>query len=120
MKTSYQTIYKKMANIIFSSLVLISAPTFANDGASTDNASAASKHSALAASHGTKASVQLGSAVVATPLIIVGAVGQVSSSTGESLMEHATGEAPLTVTDKTITKMPSPKEVMNTNKKEKL
>ena len=120
MKASYQTIYKKMANILFSGLVLISPSTFANGGASADNASAASKHTALAASHGTKASIQLGSAVVATPLIITGAVCQVSLSAGESLMENATGEAPLTVTDKTITKMPSPKEVMKTNKKEKL
>lgn len=92
----------------------------AEGGASANNASAASKHSALAASHGTKASAQIGSAVVATPLIIAGAVGQVSLSTGEKLMENATDQAPLKITDKTITTTPSPKDVMKTKQEESL
>lgn len=98
---------------------MTSLHSFANSGAS-QNASAASKHSALAASHGTVASAKLGSAVIATPLIVVGAIGNVSLQAGNSLMNNAVSTTPLEVTDKTITAAPSPAQIMKVNKQETL
>lgn len=109
----------KTRNIILSLVITVSSmQSFANSGAS-EHGSAASKHSALAASHGTAASVKVGSAVLATPLIFVGAVGQVSQQLGTKLMAHAVAE-PLEITDKTITVAPSPKQMMKTAVTEEL
>ena len=101
----------KTRNMVLSLVITVSSmQSFANSGAS-ENSSAASKHSVLAASHGTAASVKVGSAVLATPLIVTGSVGQVSLKLGTKLMANAVAE-PLEITDKTITVAPSPKQMM--------
>ena len=106
----------KTRNLVLTvAITLVSSVTsmqsFANSGAS-ENGSAASKHSALAAAHGIKASGQVASAVVATPLLIVGSVGHVSEQLGSKLMDNAIGDGPLEITEKTITVAPSPKQMM--------
>lgn len=103
--------------LVVMTLTTISLSTFANSGLS-DNASAASKHSALAASHATVATAQVGSAVVAVPLVVVGKVGTASLHAGEKLMNNATGSQSLEITDKTITAGPSPKNMMKKTKNE--
>lgn len=101
------------AIILISSILFIS-PTFANSGAS-NNISVASKHSALTVSHGALASVKVGSAVAATPLLVVGTIAEGSKKLGENLMEFATDDQAFEVTDKTITAAPSPAQAMNEN-----
>lgn len=120
----YSTIHKGSKMNILNKALLItlsmtSLQTFANSGAS-ENTSAASKHSALAVAHGSAASVKVASAVIATPLIVVGSVGVVSSGAGSALMESAIATTPLEITDKTITAAPSPAQMMKANKQENL
>jgi hypothetical protein len=110
---------KKLNKVLLITLSITSLQSFADSGAS-QNGSAASKHSALAASHGTVASAKLGSAVIATPLIVVGAIGNASMQAGNALMENAVSTTPLEVTDKTITAAPSPAQIMKANKQESL
>ncbi len=110
---------KTLNKILLITLTMTSLQSFANSGAS-QNASAASKHSALATSHGTVASAKLGSAVIATPLILVGVIGNASLQAGNALMENAVSTTPLEVTDKTITAAPSPAQIMKVNKQENL
>lgn len=110
---------KTLNKILLITLTMTSLQSFADSGAS-QNASAASKHSALAASHGMVASAKLGSAVIATPLIVVGAIGNISQQAGNALMENAVSTTPLEVTDKTITAAPSPAQIMKVNKQENL
>ena len=110
---------KTLNKVLLIILTTTSLQSFAESGASK-NASAASKHSALAASHGTVASAKLGSAVLATPLIIIGAVGNVSLKAGKALMENALSTTPLEITEKTITAAPSPAQIMKANKQETL
>ncbi|QOL25615.1 hypothetical protein LP316_15190 [Thalassotalea sp. LPB0316] len=110
---------KQMNKLLAILLATTSLYSNAESGAS-DNASAASKHSALAASHGTAASAKIGSAVVATPLLVVGSVGQASTSAGTALMEQAVKAEPLEITEKTVTAAPSPKQVMKASKQENL
>jgi hypothetical protein len=103
----------KTRNLILTMILTVtSMQSFANSGGS-ENGSAASKYSALAASHGTVASAQVGSALVAMPLMIVGSVGQASGQLGSKLMASAIGDGPLEITEKTITVTPSPKQMMN-------
>jgi hypothetical protein len=103
----------KTCNLILTMILTVtSMQSFANSGGS-ENGSAASKHSALAASHGTVASAQVGSAVVAIPLIVAGSVGQVSGQLGSKLMTGAIADGPLEITERTITVTPSPKQMMN-------
>jgi len=110
---------KTLNKVLLITLTMTSLQSFADSGAS-QNASAASKHSALAASHGTVASAKLGSAVIATPLIVVGAIGNVSMQAGNALRENAVSTTPLEVTNKTITAAPSPAQMMQANKQETL
>jgi len=110
---------KTLNKVLLIILTTTSLQSFAESGAS-QNASAASKHSALAASHGTVASAKLGSAVIATPLIIVGTIGSISLKTGKALMENALSTTPLEITDKTITAAPSPAQMIKANKQETL
>lgn len=98
---------------------MTSLQSYADSGVS-QNASAASKYSALAASHGTAASAKLGSAVVATPLIIVGVIGNVALHVGSALMKNAVATTPLEITEKTITAAPSPAQIMKVNQQEHL
>lgn len=108
---------KTFNKVLMTILAVTSTQSFANSGAS-ENGSAASKHSTLAASHGAAASAKIGSAVVAVPLIVAGSVGQVSQHMGTKLMEAAVNDAPLTITDKTITAAPSPKQIMAATQEE--
>jgi len=110
---------KTLNKLLLITLTLTSLHSFADSGVS-QNASAASKHSALAASHGTAASAKLGSAVVATPLIMVGAIGSTSLEIGSALMDNAVKATPLELTDKTITVTPSPAEIMKSTQEEDL
>lgn len=110
---------KTFNKLLLITLAMTSLPSFANSGAS-QNASAASKHSALSAYHGTAASVKLGSAVLATPLIFVGMIGKASLEVGSALMENAVAPVPLEITDKTITAAPSPLQIMKVNQQENL
>ena len=110
---------KILNKVLLITLTMTSLQSFADSGAS-QNASNASKHSALAAAHGTIASAKLGSAMIATPLIVVGAIGNVSLQAGNALMEKAVSTTPLEVTDKTITAAPSPAQIMKANQQENL
>ena len=110
---------KTLNKILLITLTMTSLQSFADSGAS-QNASTASKHSALAAAHSTVASAKIGSAVVATPLIVAGAIGNVSLQAGNALMEGAISTTPLEITDKTITAAPSPAQIMKVNKQENL
>lgn len=110
---------KTLNKVLLITLTMTSLQAFADSGAS-QNGSAASKHSALAVSHGTVASAKQGSAVIATPLIFVGAIGNVSLQAGNALMENAISTTPLEITDKTITAAPSPAQIMKVNKQENL
>jgi len=102
----------KISKIISASIILLaSSSSFAADGVS-QNLSNAGKHSVVAVSKGAKASVQVGSAVIATPLIAAGVVGHASMDAGKALMNEAFGNEPLDVTDKTITAAPAPKKIM--------
>ncbi len=107
---------KTLSKVLLIALTMTSLQSFADSGAS-QNASAASKHSALATAHSTVATAKLGSAVVATPLIVAGAIGNVSLQAGNALMENAVSTTPLEVTDKTITTAPSPAQIMKVNQK---
>jgi hypothetical protein len=110
---------KTLNKILLIILTTTSLHSFAESGAS-QNGSAASKHSALAASHGTVASAKLGSAVIATPLLVIGAIGSISQQTGIALIESAFATTPLEITEKTITVAPSPAQIMKANQQEKL
>jgi len=110
---------KTLNKVLLIILTTTSLHSFAESGAS-QNASAASKHSALAASHGTVASAKLGSAVIATPLLVIGAIGSASQYAGNALIENSFATTPLEITDKTITAAPSPAQVMKANQQEKL
>jgi hypothetical protein len=105
---------KTIQTILLLTTTLTSVTSLADSGAS-ENASAASKYSALTASHGTLASAKLGSAVIAVPLIAAGASGNVALQAGGALMESATSVTPLQVTEKTITAAPSPAQAMKVN-----
>ncbi len=103
----------KTCNLVLTMILTVtSMQSFANSGGS-ENGSAASKYSALAASHGTVTSAQIGSAVVAIPLMVAGSVGQVSGQVGSKLMANAIVDGPLEITEKTVTVIPSPKKMMN-------
>jgi hypothetical protein len=110
---------KTLNKVLLILLTSTSLQSFADSGAS-QNTSAASKHSVLAASHGTVASAKLGSAVIAIPLIIVGAIGDVSLKAGNELLENALSTMPLEITEKTITAAPSPAQMMKVDQQEKL
>lgn len=110
---------KTLNKVLLILLTTTSLQSFADSGASK-NASVAAKHSALAAAHGTVASAKLGSAIIATPLIIVGAIGNVSLTAGNALMESALSTTPLEITEKTITVAPSPAQMMKASQQEQL
>lgn len=110
---------KTITTILISTALLFSANSSANSGAS-EHASVASKHSALSVYHGTKASVKIGSAVLAVPFVAAGAVGTLSMQVGTGLMDSAASNDEFEVTDKTITVAPSPMQIMNANKEGQL
>ncbi|REL30958.1 hypothetical protein [Thalassotalea euphylliae] len=101
------------------------APIAAYAEPSTNHGSEASKHSALALSHGAAGSAQVASAVVAVPLLVGGSVavsaGVASVELAEGMSDAATSSArsvkhhhpvELEVTEITITVDRSPTEAM--------
>ncbi len=94
----------------------------------SEHSGKASKHSALAVSHGTVGSAQVASAAVAVPLVVVGSValsaGAASVEAGEKLSVVSSSNASkvthtqpveLEVTEITITVDRSPAEAMKDN-----
>ncbi|MFZ0487356.1 MAG: hypothetical protein WAL83_10175 [Arenicellales bacterium] len=76
--------------------------------------SAAIHHSARAVSHAVVGSAELAATVVALPLKVSGAVGQVSGQAGDALLEIADQPIgqPLPLTDETVTAGPDPARAM--------
>ena len=114
---------KALTYITGVSLLLASFSSFAEPSA--NHSSEASKHSALALSHGVVGSAQVGSAVVAVPLLVTGSVavgaGVASMELAEGASKIASSHAKrvkhaepvkLEVTEITITVDRSPADVM--------
>lgn len=79
---------------------------------SLGNAAASANHSGKAIKHAAIASGQVVSGAVAVPLIAAGELGKASGKAGEALMNVATDNQPLEVTDITLTAEPAPAVVM--------
>ncbi|NMP33148.1 hypothetical protein HII17_16435 [Thalassotalea sp. M1531] len=108
------------------SVLLTSFVTFAEPSA--NHSSKASKHSALAVSHGAVGSAQVASAAVAIPLVVTGSValsaGAASVAVADGLSDATTSKArnvqpakkvALEVTEITITVDRSPDQAMKAN-----
>ncbi|BFM50313.1 hypothetical protein [Marinomonas sp. THO17] len=94
-------------------IALYSAIACSTAVASSDHSTQASKHLSLGASHGAASVAQPVSAVVASPILISGAVtgsvGAASTQVGVSTMKaHNNIPTTFNITDKTITAGPSP------------
>jgi len=98
--------YKNTFSLLGLSM-LIATPVFAG----SDNASEASKHSALAAGHSAIAGSQVVSGAVAVPLIVAGQLGEVSGEVGEHLLEHAVTPRKLEISDEVIVADPAPRQL---------
>lgn len=107
---------KNLRNIIAatSTVLLLSLGQSALAAESIGNASTALKHSGQAIKHGAIASGQLVSGAVAVPLVVVGEAGKLSGKAGETLMNIATDNEPLDISDTSVTAAPSPAAVMGT------
>ncbi|WP_105172734.1 hypothetical protein [Pseudoalteromonas sp. T1lg24] len=106
---------KFIKSIVISSVLFAAMPYHAN--AASDNFIEASKHSSLATVHSVKGSAQVASGVVAVPLIAAGSVGMVSMAAGDKAMRTAKSlskkpDAPLEITEVTITVDRSPAHAM--------
>jgi len=101
---------KLLTSLLPLTLALSSAQVYAQD--STQHASQANKHSALAVSHGAASGAKVASAAVAVPLIVAGSAGVASAAGGSALLDSATKPAPLPVTEVTITADPAPNQAM--------
>ena len=71
--------------------------------------------SAQASGHTVIAGAKLSSAVVAVPLLAVGAVGAVSSEAGKAFLKESSSDfnKPLTISDESVTAGPSPDAAVN-------
>lgn len=110
--------------VVLTSLSILSLPSFAEAG-SVEHSGQASKHSVLAITDGVGSVTKVGSAVVASPVLVVGglslAAGSAVNSAGESLANNAQNVSghhhsqnnKLVVTEITITADPAPNIVMN-------
>jgi hypothetical protein len=103
---------KFIKSIVISSVLFAAMPYHAN--AASDNFSEASKHSSLATVHSAKGSAQVASGVVA---VAAGSVGMVSMAAGDKAMRTAKSlskkpDAPLEITEVTITVDRSPAHAM--------
>lgn len=104
-------------------VLLTSFSSFAEP--SSEHSGKASKHSALAISHGVAGSAKVASAAVAVPLVVTGSValsaGAASVELGEGLSKVASSNVnkaqnlELEITEITITAERSPAEVMKKN-----
>ncbi len=121
--TIKENIMKTLSYLTCVSVLLTSMTTFAEP--STNHSGKASKHSALALSHGVKGSAQVASAAVAVPLVVAGSValsaGAASIEMSEGLSKVASSKATqvkhakkieLEVTEITITVDRAPDQVM--------
>lgn len=113
--------YLTCVAVLFSSFTSFAEP-------SSEHSGKASKHSALALSHGVTGSAQVASAAVAVPVFVAGStalsVGAASIELGEGLSKVASSKAnkttpaqpaELTVTEITITVDRSPTAAMKAN-----
>lgn len=109
---------KTLSKLIITTLIPLSLTVSAEP--SSHHASQASKHSALASSHGLASTAQVASGVVAVPLLAVGSVGVVASAAAEELIDaashkhhiHTQKPVKLEITEVTITVDRSPADVM--------
>ncbi len=108
MKTSFKQLG------LFTALALLTLPSLA----ASENASQASKHSALAAAHSTVATAKVASGVVAAPLMVSGATGKAAGKAGDVLMEFALEDEPLEITDQTVTADPAPRNLKVSDQQE--
>ncbi len=117
---------KTLSYLTCAGILLTSFSSFAEP--SSNHSAKASKHSALAVSHGVAGSAQVASAVIAVPLVVGGSValsaGAASVELGEGLSKVASSNAnhvrkvqpvALEVTEITITVDRSPAEAMKTH-----
>ena len=108
---------------LIATVATLSLPSFAEPG-SVEHSGQASKHSVLAVTDGVGSVTKVGSAVLASPVLVVGgaslAAGSAITSAGESMARgaknasghhHQTSNA-LIVTEMTITADPAPNHVM--------
>ena len=83
---------------------------------STYHSGQASKHSVLAVTEGLASTAAVGSAVVAVPVISVGAAsvatGSMIAEAGESIAKSHANHGPLVITERTITVDPAPDQVI--------
>lgn len=95
------------------SLMLMSQPVMAQG--SVNHSAQAIKSSAQASGHTVIAGSKLSSAVVAVPLLAVGAVGAISSDAGKAFLESSAADfnKPLTIADESVTAGPSPDAAVN-------
>ena len=96
---------------VFVVLSLISSFTTAAP-ASSQHASQASKHSALAASHIVVGTVKATANIIAIPLIAIGSVGELSNKAGTQILSSTQAYSPLEISDLVITQDPSPTAAM--------
>ncbi|MDT0596295.1 hypothetical protein [Glaciecola petra] len=111
--------------VVLASLSILSLPSFAEAG-SVEHSGQASKHSVLAITDGVGSITKVSSAVVASPVLVVGglslAAGSAVNSAGESLANNAQNVSghhhghnkALVITEITITADPAPNVVMQT------
>ena len=99
-------------------LAMLVTTTHAFADGSSKNASKASKHSVLAIAHGTAFSAKVASGVIAVPLLVVGSVGIASAQAGTALMKNAVENAPLVITEITVTADPAPEVIMKSAEKD--
>lgn len=90
------------------SLMLFSPQAMAQG--SVKHSTQALNYSAQASGHSVVAGARLSAAVVAVPLLTVGAIGAASSEIGGELMDGASSEftKPLKISDESVTAGPSP------------
>lgn len=110
--------YLICVGVLFNSFTSFAEP-------SSNHSGKASKHSALALSHGVAGSAQMASAVVAVPLLVAGSValsvGAASIELGEGLSKVASSKVKyaqrieLEITEITITVDRSPADAMKAN-----
>ncbi len=103
--------------IIIATIVIIAPVSYAqgtHSGQASRNAGQASGAASKSAVHSVAASAQIASAIIAVPLVAIGAVGSVSTHVGEELWDAATSDfsAPLEISDEIVTAGPSPEKAV--------
>lgn len=95
------------------SLMLLSQPAMAQG--SVNHSVQSLKYSAQASGHTVIAGAKLSSAVVAVPLLTVGAIGAVSSEAGKAFLESSSADfnRPLNISDESVTAGPTPDNAVN-------